>query len=84
MEIKRRILENIGETKGYEYSDGEGNDLAPAWLEKKVTFCRQHLALQQVELNGCQVLCEHSRPWPRGSPSTEHTCPPTWPSLFTC
>ena len=43
MEIKRRIIENIGETKGFEYEN-----LAPAWLEKKVNFCREHLALQQV------------------------------------
>ena len=43
MEIKRRIIENIGETKGFEY-----DNLAPAWLEKKVNFCREHLALQQV------------------------------------
>ena len=57
MEIKRRIIENIGETKvgprmplalltsaqGFEYED-----LAPAWLEKKVNFCKEHLALQQV------------------------------------
>jgi hypothetical protein len=43
MEVKRRVLENIGESKGFEY-----DDLAPAWLEKKVAFCREHLALQQV------------------------------------
>lgn len=57
MEIKRRVIENIGETKvgpkvptarltrhqGFEYED-----LAPAWLEKKVKFCKEHLALQQV------------------------------------
>lgn len=43
MEIKRRVIENIGETKGFQY---EG--LAPAWLDKKVTFCREHLSLQQV------------------------------------
>jgi len=43
MEIKRRVIENIGETKGFEYEN-----LAPAWLEKKINFCRQHLAIQQV------------------------------------
>ena len=47
MEIKRRIIENIGETKGFEYED-----LAPAWLEKKVNFCREHLALQQAVAPG--------------------------------
>ena len=40
MEIKRRIIENIGETKGFEY-----DNLAPAWLEKKVTFCCEYSAL---------------------------------------
>jgi len=47
MEIKRRVIENIGETKGFEYED-----LAPAWLEKKVKFCKEHLALQQVVAPG--------------------------------
>jgi len=42
LEVKRRIIENIGETKGYEY-DG----LAEAWLEKKVNFCRDHLKVQR-------------------------------------
>merc|ERR1712142_538614 len=36
------IIENIGETKGFEY---EG--LAEAWLEKKVNFCRDHLRVQK-------------------------------------
>ena len=47
MEIKRRVIENIGETKGFEYED-----LAASWLEKKVLFCREHLALQQVVAPG--------------------------------
>ena len=43
LEVKRRIIENIGETKGYEYED-----LAEAWLEKKVNFCRDHLKVQKM------------------------------------
>ena len=42
LEVKRRIIENIGETRGYEYED-----LAEAWLEKKVNFCRDHLKVQK-------------------------------------
>ena len=42
LEVKRRIIENIGETRGYEYED-----LAEAWLEKKVNFCRDHLKVQR-------------------------------------
>ena len=42
LEVKRRIIENIGEAKGYEYED-----LAEAWLEKKVNFCRDHLKVQR-------------------------------------
>ena len=47
MEIKRRVIENIGEAIGFEYED-----LAASWLEKKVLFCREHLALQQVVAPG--------------------------------
>ena len=41
--MKRRIIENIGDSKGNKYED-----LAEAWLEKKVEFCRDHLSIQQI------------------------------------
>jgi len=43
MEIKRRVIENIGNAEGFEYED-----LAIVWLEKKVCYCKEHLSLQQV------------------------------------
>ena len=43
LEVKRRIIENIGDAKGYEYEN-----LAEAWLEKKVEFCRDHLKVQKI------------------------------------
>jgi len=42
MEVKRRIIENIGETKGYEYEK-----VGVPWLEKKVEMCADHLRLQK-------------------------------------
>jgi len=42
LEVKRRIIENIGETKDYEYED-----LAETWLEKKINFCKDHLKVQK-------------------------------------
>ena len=41
LEVKRRIMENISQMAGYQ--DGS---LADAWLEKKVEFCLDHLAVQ--------------------------------------
>ena len=41
LEVKRRIMENISQMAGYQ--DGT---LADAWLEKKVEFCLDHLAVQ--------------------------------------
>jgi len=43
LEVKRKIIENIGDSKG----NGCEN-LAEAWLEKKVDFCRDHLKIQKV------------------------------------
>jgi len=42
MEIKRRVIENIGSDGEFEYED-----IAIKWLEQKVEFCNQHLALQK-------------------------------------
>ena len=42
LEVKLRIIENIGETNGNFYED-----LAEHWLEKKVEFCRDHLKIQE-------------------------------------
>ena len=43
LEVKRRIIENIGDLKGNNYED-----LGEDWLEKKVEFCRDHLEIQRV------------------------------------
>ena len=43
LEVKRRIIENIGDSKGNKYED-----LAEAWLEKKVEFCKDHLNIQKI------------------------------------
>ena len=42
LEIKRRIIENIGETNGNTYEH-----LAEVWLDKKVIFCQDHLKIQE-------------------------------------
>ena len=42
LEVKRRMMESISEMAGYQ----EGS-LADAWLEKKLEFCRDHLAVQR-------------------------------------
>lgn len=41
LEVKRRIIESISQMAGYQ--DGT---LADAWLEKKLEFCVDHLAVQ--------------------------------------
>ena len=41
LEVKRRIMESISQMSGYQ--DGT---LADAWLEKKLEFCLDHLAVQ--------------------------------------
>ena len=41
LEVKRRIMETISQMAGYQ----EGT-LADAWLEKKLEFCVDHLAVQ--------------------------------------
>jgi len=43
LEVKRRIIENIGDSKG-----NKCEDLAEPWLEKKVEFCRDHLRIQKI------------------------------------
>ena len=43
LEVKRRIIENIGDSKENSYET-----LAEAWLEKKVEFCIDHLNIQRV------------------------------------
>ena len=43
MEVKRRLIENIGSAEGF-----ESEDIAIAWLEKKVEYCKEHLSLQLV------------------------------------
>lgn len=47
MEVKRKLIENIGETRGFET---EG--LSVAWLQKKVDYCRDHLKVQSAVAPG--------------------------------
>ena len=42
LEVKRRIMENLGQPLDNRYED-----LSPAWLAKKVSYCRDHLAVQK-------------------------------------
>ncbi|CAB4062320.1 SMYD [Lepeophtheirus salmonis] len=44
MEIKRRLITNIGETKGYEIES-----VARPWLEKKIEYCREHFTASKTE-----------------------------------
>lgn len=47
MEVKRKIIENIGETEGFEMEE-----LSVAWLQKKVDYCRDHLEIQSLVAPG--------------------------------
>jgi len=54
MEVKRRVIENIGELKGFEYES-----VAAPWLEKKVHFCEDHLKLQKDLAPGLSEYCAY-------------------------
>merc|ERR1719474_907331 len=54
MEVKRRVIENIGESKGFEYES-----VAVPWLEKKVEFCEEHIKLQQKVAPGLSEYCAY-------------------------
>ena len=47
LEVKRRIIENIGSFK-----ENNFEDLQEEWLEKKVEFCRDHLDIQRTVAPG--------------------------------
>jgi len=47
MEVKRKLIDNIGETKGFELED-----LSTAWLQKKVDYCKDHLKVQELVAPG--------------------------------
>merc|ERR1712045_236548 len=48
------MIENIGDVKGFEYENVPMN-----WLEKKVNFCKHHLALQSKLSPGLSEYCAY-------------------------